>query len=196
MLMEAGRYADARAAYQRAVRLAMTTSERQALVASVSIVELDIACGDVAGALQLGRPLLSSLRHLGSRQTQFELLALIFSALLISGEIDAARATGAELHELGSRLDSRQLYTVLDAMTCLACADRRYAAAVRVAACSDTAHEARVQSRRRPVEQHMRANAVQALEQHLGPHWGATGAQNADVLDELAACSLSLGLSA
>jgi hypothetical protein len=196
MLMESGCFIEARAAYQRAVRLSLTTSERQALAATVSIVELDIACGDVAGALQLGRPILSSLRHLGSRQTQFELLALIFSALLIRGEIDEARATGAEIHELASRLDTRELYKVLDAMTFLACAERRYGAAVRVAGCSDEAHEARAQSRRRPVEQRMRADAIKALEQNLGPHWDAPNAPGPGAVDELAACALALGLCA
>ncbi|MGC1456900.1 MAG: winged helix-turn-helix domain-containing protein [Steroidobacteraceae bacterium] len=196
MLMEAGRFVEARAAYQRAVRLSLTTSERQALAASVSIVELDIACGDVAGALQLGRPMLLSLRHLGSRETQFELLALIFSALLICGAIDEARATGAEIHELASRLDTRELYKVLDAMTLLACVDQRYGAALRVAGCSDEAHEARAQSRRRPVEKRMRADALKALAEHLGPQWDAAGAQSPGAVDELAACSLALGLSA
>ena len=57
LLMSAGQFAEARAAYQRAVRFALTTSERQALAATVNIVELDIACGDTASALQLGRPL-------------------------------------------------------------------------------------------------------------------------------------------
>jgi predicted ATPase/DNA-binding winged helix-turn-helix (wHTH) protein len=196
MLMEEGRFAEARGAYQRAVRLSLTTSERQALVATVSLVELDIACGDVAGALQLGRPMLLSLRHLGSRETQFELLALIFSALLIRGELDEARATGAEIHELAARLDTRELYKVLDAMSFLACADRRFAAAVRVAGCSDLAHEARAQSRRRPVEQRMRVDAIQALAQQLGPNWAAETTPGAAALDELAACSLALGLSA
>jgi predicted ATPase/DNA-binding winged helix-turn-helix (wHTH) protein len=196
MLMEAGQFAAARGAYQRAVRLSLTTSERQALVATASIVELDIACGDLDGALQLGRPMLLSLRHLGSRETQFELLALIFSALLIRGELAEARATGAEILELAARLDTRELYKVLDAMTYLACADGRYAAAVRVAGCSDVAHEARAHSRRRPVEQRMRAAAVQALAEHLGPDWGAETPRCGDALDELGACSLALGLSA
>jgi predicted ATPase/DNA-binding winged helix-turn-helix (wHTH) protein len=196
MLMESGSLVEARAAYQRAVRLSLTTSERQALAASVSIVELDIACGDLAGALQLGRPMLLSLRHLGSRETQFALLALIFSALLIRGELDEARATGAEILELASRLDTRELYQVLDAMTFLACADRRYEAAVRVASCSDEAHEARAQSRRRPVEQRMRAEALKALQEHLGKPWDAAGTAGLASGDELAACALALGLSA
>jgi predicted ATPase/DNA-binding winged helix-turn-helix (wHTH) protein len=196
MRMETGRFVEARASYQRAVRLSLTTSERLALAATVSIVELDIVCGDVAGALQLGRPMAQSLRHLGSRETLFEALAMIFSALLISGEIDAARAAGAEIHELASWLDPRQLYTVLDAMTFLACADRRYEAAVRIAVCSDAAHEARAQLRRRPVEQRMRTDAVKSLDGHFGSDWKARVTQRSDALDELAACSLALGLSA
>jgi len=196
ILMEAGRFTEARASYQRAVRLSLTTSERLALAATVSIVELDIVCGDVASALQLGRPMSQSLRHLGRRETQFKVLAMIFSALLISGEIDAARTTGAEIHDLASRLDSRELYTVLDAMTYLACADRRYEAAVRIAGCSDAAHEARAQLRRRPVEERMRTDAVKSLNEHLGADWGTRITQRCDTLDELAACSLALGLSA
>jgi len=196
MLMEAGDYAEARAAYQRAVRLLLTTSERQALAATVSIVELDIACGDVAGALQLGRPMLVSLRHLGSRKTQFELLALLFSALVIRGEMEEARAAGAEIIELATRLDIRELSTVLDAMTCLACAEGRFAEAVRVAACSAAVHEARAHLRRRPVAQRMRADAVKALNEQLGPGWESVGSTASWALDELSACSLALGLSA
>ena len=108
LLMSAGQFWRARAAYERAVRLALTTSERQALAATVSMVELDIACGNIAAALQLGRPLALSLRHLGRRETRFELLVLTFSALLIAGEIGEARATGAELYELALRIDTSQ----------------------------------------------------------------------------------------
>jgi predicted ATPase/DNA-binding winged helix-turn-helix (wHTH) protein len=100
LLMGAGRFPEARAAYQRAVRLALTSSERQALAATVCLVELDIACGNTAAALQLGRPLALSLRHLGRRETRFELLVLIFSALLLCDELDEARSIGAELLEL------------------------------------------------------------------------------------------------
>jgi predicted ATPase/DNA-binding winged helix-turn-helix (wHTH) protein len=196
MLMETGRIAEARSSFQRAVRLSLTTSERLALAATVSIVELDIVCGDIAGALQLGRPMLQTLRHLGRRDTQFEVLAMIFSALLISGEIDAARAAGAEIHELALRLDPRALYTVLDAMTFLACADQRFGAAMDIAGCSDAAHEARAQVRRRPVEQHMRSLARKSLDAHFGADWGAKITGRTEVLDELAACSLALGLSA
>ena len=123
LLMSAGKFVEARLAYQRAMQFALTTSERQALAATVNIVELDIARGDTAGALQLGRPLALSLLHLGRRETLFELLVVTFSALLIAGELDEARATGAELYELAMRLDTSKLYTVLDAMAFLACTE-------------------------------------------------------------------------
>ncbi len=126
LLMSAGKLVEARAAYERAVRLALVTSERQALAASVSIVELDIACDNAAAALQLGRPLALSLRHLGRRETCFELLVLMFSALLIADEIEEARGIGAELFDLALRIDTSRLYTALDAMALLACKERRY----------------------------------------------------------------------
>ena len=52
-----------------------------------------------------------SLRHLGRRETRFELLVLIFSAMLINGEIAEARSTGAELFSLALRIDTSRLYT-------------------------------------------------------------------------------------
>ena len=69
LMMGAGKFAEARSAYQRAVRLALSTSERQAFAATVNMVELDIAREDIAGALQLGRPLAMSLRHSGRHET-------------------------------------------------------------------------------------------------------------------------------
>jgi hypothetical protein len=91
LLLSQGDWAAARAAYQRAVKFALSISERQALAASVSLVELDIACGNLRAALQLGRPLAMSLRHSGKRETRFELLTLTFSALLLGGEIAGFR---------------------------------------------------------------------------------------------------------
>ena len=82
---------------------------------------------------------------------------MTFSALLIAGDTDEARATGAELFDLALRLDTSKLYLVLDAMAFLACADRRYDEAARIAVYSDVAHEAHGQARRRPTEQQMRA---------------------------------------
>jgi predicted ATPase/DNA-binding winged helix-turn-helix (wHTH) protein len=195
LLTSAGRFDEARAAYQRAVRLALTTSERQALAASVSVVELDIARGDAAAALQLARPLALSLRHLGRRETQFELLVMTFVALLMGGEIDEARAIGAELYELASRLDGSRLYTALDAMAFLACAERRYEAGARIAACAEAAHAAQGQLRRRPVEERMRAAVTATLDQRVGAAWRELSEDPRRRLDEAGACALALGLS-
>jgi predicted ATPase/DNA-binding winged helix-turn-helix (wHTH) protein len=196
LLMSSGQFVEARLAYRRAVRLALTISERLALSATVHIVELDTACGDTASALQLGRPLALSLRYSGRRETRFELLVMTFSALLIAGAIDEARATGAELFDLALRLDTSKLYLVLDAMTFLACTDRLYDVAARIAIYSDLAHEAHGQARRRPTEEQMRSSAARILEETLGPQWRVGAAKVREKLDEAAACSLALGLLA
>ncbi len=195
LMMGDGRFSEARAAYLRALKLALTTSERQALAATVNIVELDIATGDTSAALQLGRPLALSLQHLGRRETRFELLILIFSALLIAGEADEARATGAELYELAKRLDASKLYTALDAMALLACNDRRYEEAMRIAISSDAAHEAHGQASRRPAEARVRAAVEGVLHENLGTRWRDAGGNQNDQLDEVSACALALGLS-
>jgi len=196
LLTSAGRFDEARAAYQRALKLALTTSERQALVASVNIVELDLACGNTAAALQLARPLALSLQHLGRRETQFELLSNMFSALLIAAETQEARATGKELYDLALRLDASKLYMVLDAMALLACEERRCDAAARIVACADSAHEAHGQSRRRPAEERIRTAVTALLDERLGPAWydGVKGRH--EPLDETTACGLALGLLA
>lgn len=193
LLMSEGLFVDARAAYLRAVKLAMTTSERQALAATVSIVELDIACGNPAAALQLGRPLALSLRHLGRRETRLEILIMNFSALLLAGEIEEARSAGAELYDLAARLDTGKLYTALDAMAYLACLTGRHETAARLAVVADAAHEAHGQERRRPAEERMRSAAGQALEAHCGPDWRAQVRDSRERLDEAAACALALG---
>jgi hypothetical protein len=194
LLMSRGEYAEARLAYQRAVRLALATSERQALAATVNIVELDIACGDTAAALQLGRPLALSLRHSGRREAWFELLMTMFSALLIAGDTTQAGEAGAELYELARRLDAGKLYSVLDAMAYLACIDRRYDAAARIVAFADVAHQNHGQARRRPIEARMRASVTAILDACLGPSWSARAADGCEPLDEAAACALGLGL--
>jgi predicted ATPase len=194
LLMSAGRFVDARLAYRRAVKLALTVSERLAFFATVHIVELDTACGDTASALQLGRPLAVSLRHSGRRESRFELLVMTFSALLIAGEFDEARATGAELFDLAQRLDTSKLYLVLDAMAFLAGAEGRHEVAARIAVFSDLAHEAHGQARRRPTEEQMRAGVARALDDSLGPQWRRRAAEAREKLDEAAACSLALGL--
>jgi predicted ATPase/DNA-binding winged helix-turn-helix (wHTH) protein len=194
LLTSAGKFTEARAAYQRAMRLALSISERQALAATVSIVELDIACDDPAAALQLGRPLALSLRYLGRRETQFELLVMIFMALLLRGELAEARATGAELLELALRLDRSKLYTVLDAMAYLACTEKRFEPAARIAACADAAHVAQGQLRRRPAQERMRSAVAVGLDEQLGAAWREAGQDSRQRLDEPAACALALGL--
>lgn len=194
VLMNSGEFLEARAAYRRAVRYALTVSERQALAASVSIVELDIACGDPASALQLGRPLELSLRHSGRRAAHFDLLVMNFSALLIAGATDEARATGAEILELAARLDATRLYAALDAMAYLACKDRRYAAAARILSSADQAHEAHGQLRRRPVQQRLRTAVIGELDAQLGAAWRTAAVDSRERCDESAACALALGL--
>ncbi|HEY2634869.1 MAG TPA: winged helix-turn-helix domain-containing protein [Steroidobacteraceae bacterium] len=196
LLMSGGQFVEARAAYRRAVRLALTVSDRQALAATVNIVELDTACGDTASALQLGRPLALSLRHSGRRETRFELLGALFNALLVGGDITEARAIGAELFELAHRLDTSQLYLVLDAMAFLACVDGRYDVAARIIAVADAAHDAHGQARRRPTEEQMRTQVIQLLDQNLESAWRISAADARDPLDEAEACSLALGLRA
>ena len=194
LLMSTGEFVGARAAYERAVRLALTISERQGLAASVSIVELDIACGNTTAALQLGRPLAVSLRYLGRREARFELLVLTFTALLIAGEIDEARATGAELFELALRIDTSRLYMALDAMAFLACEDGRFDAAARIAVYADVTHEVHGSVRRRPAEERMR-NAVSAvLDRRLGSSWRTTVDDSREHMNEELACSLALGI--
>lgn len=194
LLTSSGQFLEARAAYERAVRLALTTSERQALAATVRIVELDVACGSTGAALQLARPMAVSLRHLGRLETRFELLALTFAALLIAKEVDEARATGAELYELALRLNTSKLYTALDAMALLACEEHRFEAAARIAACSHAAHETRGPAARTPAEERARATVAAALEKSIGPHWLSGGSRRHEPLDEAGACSLALGL--
>jgi hypothetical protein len=196
LLMSRGQFIEARTAYRRAVRLALTVSDRQALAATVSIVELDTACGDTASALQLGRPLGVSLRHSGRRETWFELLGALFNALLIAGDIAEARAAGAELFELAHRLDTSQLYTVLDAMAFLACVDGRYDVAARIISVADVAHGAHGQARRRPTEEQMRAMVIKLLDQNLEPGWRISATDAREHWDEAEACSLALGLRA
>ncbi|HTP39151.1 MAG TPA: winged helix-turn-helix domain-containing protein [Steroidobacteraceae bacterium] len=196
----AGDYPAAREAYLRAMHHALTLSEREALAASVHVVELDIARDDIAAALQLGRPLAQSLRHLGRRETRFEVLVLNFSALLIAGEADEARVTGAELLDHAQRFDSSRLYAVLDAMAWLACLSGHAVAAADIELCADAAHATHGAGRRGPVQERVRGLVLAALETGLGSAWRAAretvrARQGAgERLDELSACALALGL--
>ncbi|HVS77986.1 MAG TPA: hypothetical protein VHE11_13700, partial [Steroidobacteraceae bacterium] len=134
--------------------------------------------------------LISSLRHIGRRETLFEVLVLALSALLIAGELDEARAMGAELHELARKSEMDKLYLALDAMALLSCREGRYTEAARIARCAEDARGAHGQVRRRPAEEHMRTAVRSILDERLGPRW-ESGA-SAEPLEELSACSLAL----
>jgi predicted ATPase/DNA-binding winged helix-turn-helix (wHTH) protein len=192
ILMAAGELAGARDACRRAVRLALTVSERQALAATVHIVELDLACGDIAGALQLGRPLALSLCRTSHHAMRIDLLTLVLGAMLEGGNLAEARATGADLHALAGRMDPGRLYAALDAMTLLACLEGRHEAAAVIAKQADAAHEARGFDRRRPHEVRLQQAALKLIECHLGIGWRM--ALRSAPIDEVRACALALGL--
>ena len=192
LLTGAERYSEARVAYERAVRVALTTGERQALAATVGVVELDIACGRTGEALQLARPLVASLRHVGRRETLFEVLVLTFSAELIGGELEEAQAHGEELYALARRSEMAKLYLALDAMAFLACQKGRLTNAARIAACAEEASAVHGQIRRRPAEERMRSYVRAVLDQGLGPEWESSA--GAEPIDELSACSLALNI--
>ena len=196
LLTSSGDFSAARAAYARAMRLAVNTGERQALSATVSIVELDIACGNLGGALQLARPLSQSLRYSGRRETYFELLTLLFSALLLTGAVAEAQDSGAELYRLALQFDTSKLYLVLDAMACLASLDGRPDVAEQLLDCSVAAHTARGQNGLRPVEARMREATRQQMAAHIDSAPGRVTAASRVRLDEITACALALGLVA
>jgi predicted ATPase/DNA-binding winged helix-turn-helix (wHTH) protein len=188
----AGKISEARAAYQRATRFALTISERLALVATVSVVELDVACGDVAAALQLGLPLSQSLQYIGRRETRIDVLGLCLSALLLEGRLDQARTIAAELYELCTRFDSSKLYSALDAMALLACQQQQYSTAARIECFADVAYRQHGELRRGPAQERMRLAVTSTLDRELGA-WREHPQQDRDPLDEAAACSLALG---
>jgi hypothetical protein len=82
----------------------------------------------------------------------------------------------------------------LDAMAYLACVDRRYPDAARIAGVSDRAHEAHGQAERRPTERRLRQLVADLLEPQLGAAWPLAAADRP--IDEAGACALALGLTA
>ncbi len=196
LLVTRGDFTGARAAYQRALRAALTVSERQALAATAEIVEVDVACGDPVAALQLGRLLVERLRHSTRSGVRFGLLVATLEALLQSGELQEARAIAYEILEVGTRLEPARLYTALDAMTQLACAEKRYAAAARIAACADAAYGQHGQGERRLTEARLREQIEGCLARELGADWRESAVHGRAPLDERGACALALGLSA
>ncbi len=196
VLASAGRHADARTAFRRALDHALVASERQALAATVQVVELDMASGAIPNALQLARPLAISLRHAGRQETRHELLSLLFGALLLAGDLDEARTVGVELHELARRLDPGKRYQSLDAMALLAARRGRSALAARIAAAADAAHESRGQARRGPATARIRDELDGLLDAALGTGWRSRADAGAAALDEGEACERALGLRA
>ena len=194
LALAAGRFVQARAACTRAVRHALATSERQALAASVCLVEIDLVSGETASALQLVRPMAQGLRHSGRRETRQELLSLGLCALLESGALEEARAFAAELHGLALRNDRGRLHEVLDAMACLACACGRPADAARIVVVADQAQSAHGVAQRRPASQRMRALIDARLGAELGAGWLEQARATRPRLDEAGACALALGL--
>lgn len=191
-----GAYSLARAAYAQAVRRALAASERQALTASVAIVELDIASGDMDAALQLARPLVLSLRHSGRRETRFEVMVLAFSALLLADQISEARAIGAELLALARRIDNSKLCYALEAMAYLACLDKRFDLAARIVECADRSKAAHGRPGRRPAELRLHTGVVARLDAAFGTAWPDLPLEPRARLDEVSACLLALGLQA
>ncbi len=194
LALAGGRFVPARAACARAVRHALATSERQALAASVCLVEIDIASGQIASALQLVRPMAQGLRHSGRRETRQELLSIGLCALIESGALEEARAYAAELHGLAQRSDPGRMHEVLDAMACLACAGGRPADAARIVVVADRSQAAHGVARRRPVGQRMRALIGARLAAELGEDWLGQAQAAHPLLDEAGACALALGL--
>jgi predicted ATPase/DNA-binding winged helix-turn-helix (wHTH) protein len=195
LLLTRGEFAGARAAYQRALRASLIVSERQALAATAEIVELDVACGEPAAALQLARPLVHRLRHSSRSGVRFGLLVATLEALLQAGELQEARTIGCEIFEVGTRLEPARLYTALDAMAQLACAEKHYAVAARIAACADAAYSLHGQGERRLTEAQLRAQIEACLTHELGAAWRDSAVDRGAPLDERGACALALGLS-
>jgi predicted ATPase/DNA-binding winged helix-turn-helix (wHTH) protein len=195
LLLTRGDFTGARAAYQRALRAALTVSERQALAATAEIVEVDVACGDTVAAQHLGRLLVARLRHSTRSGVRFGLLVATLEALLQSGELQEARAIAHEILEVGTRLEPARLYTALDAMAQLACAEKRYKVAARVAACADAAYALHGQGERRLTEARLREQIETCLACELGTNWRESAVDGNATLDERGSCALALGLT-
>jgi len=194
LLLARGEFAAARLAYQRALQVSFTVSERQALAATAELAELDLACGAAEAALQLARPLVWRLRYSSRSGVRFGLLVTTLQALLQTGELEEARTVAYEILDVGTRLEPARLYTALDAMAQFACAENRHAAAARIVLCADAAYNLHGQGERRPTEARLRAEVDASLERTLGPGWREAAAPAQQPTDERAACAMALGL--
>jgi hypothetical protein len=193
-MMAAGQLVEARDACRRAVRFALAVSERQALAATVRLVELDLACGDLHSALQLGRALAQTLRHSPHVALLIETLTLQCGAELRGGHLDEARATGAQLYHLARQGDVSRLHGALDAMALLACIEGYYDVAACVADDADRALSTRGLSQRRPADVPLRDAAEGLLIAHLGTSWRSVAQKARPRRDEAHSCALALGL--
>jgi len=117
-------------------------------------------------------------------------------ALLQSGELEEARAIAYEILEVGTRFEPARLYTALDAMTQLACTEKRYAVAARIAACADAAYALHGQGERRLTEARLRAQIEACLARELGAGWRESAVDRSAPLDERGACALAVWLAA
>lgn len=194
LMMAAGQLVEARDACRRAVRFALAVSERQALAATVRLVELDLACGDLHSALQLGRALAQTLRHSPHVALLIETLTLQCGAELRSGHLEGARATGAQLYHLARQGDVSRLHGALDAMTLLACIEGYYEVAACVADDADRALSTRGLTHRRPADVPLREAAERLLLAHLGASWRSVAQKLRPRRDEAHSCALALGL--
>jgi predicted ATPase/DNA-binding winged helix-turn-helix (wHTH) protein len=159
----AGDYAQASEACRRALRLALSVSERLALTATVHVVELDLVRGDFAAAIALGRPLEFSLQRAGRRRSCIAVQSLLCAACLLDDRRVEALQYGAELHRAALGPDADWTWLALEAMALLALRDGRDADAARVLACADAGHEARGGRERGPAQRLLRERVVQGL---------------------------------
>jgi len=194
LAMNCGRFVEARGAFTRALRHALAASEHEALASTLYIVELDIASGDLAAALQLARPLVQSLRHSGRRDTAFELMGLTFTALVLNHELTEARALGSEMVRLAERMDKGKLRLILDAMSYLAYLGGDSAGAAQLARLAEEAHLEHGERGRRPAAARARQCVLRKLDEGLGTSWQVEECPAKMRIDAAAACKRVLGV--
>jgi predicted ATPase/DNA-binding winged helix-turn-helix (wHTH) protein len=190
-----GQFAEARSAYARAVRHALAASEHEALAATLYVVELDIASGDIQGALQLARPLVQSLRHSGRRDTAFDLMSLAFTALVLNHELAEARALASEIVRLAERTDAGKLRLILDAMAYLACLEGQAQIAAQLLIAAEQARSQYGELGAGPAAATVRQRVLERIEEQLGGGWRQLECNRARH-DAATSCKLALGLFA
>ena len=190
---ERGDYAQARAAYRRALDFALAASERQALAATVNIVELDVgerrdrrgaaarpAAGDEPEALRAARDAASSCCHCCSGRC----CSRARSTRRVRSAWSSTSSRGASTSRActGSRRDG--------AAGCARGSPRRGRPHLRGA---ETAHVRHGQVQRRPAGERIRASVLEILDRKLGAGWRARSADGAALPGEEEACAMALG---